>query len=280
MNPSLPNDVREPAGPERQGQAPQLWVVTGHSRGLGEALARLWLARGDHVLGISRGHWADAGPGEAQWADSPGGLSQWQQDLASPLEAAERLREALAAQHRRPWRQVTLVNNAAIMNRLGPLEAESLDRLSAGMRAGVEAPALLSAAWLSGTGGWGMPRRILNISSGLGRRAMAGSAAYCAVKAGMDHLTRAMALDEAHKASLGQPAATVVSLAPGVIDTDMQGQIRGSQASGFPDLQRFVDLQAQQQLATAQQTAERIDRFLSHPGFGHEAIVDIRTVQA
>ena len=71
---------------------------------------------------------------------------------------------------------------------------------------------------------------MLNISSGLGRRAMAGQATYCAAKAGMDHLSRAVALDQALLAN----GARIVSLAPGVIDTDMQAQLRGSSVAGFP----------------------------------------------
>jgi NAD(P)-dependent dehydrogenase (short-subunit alcohol dehydrogenase family) len=46
--------------------------------------------------------------------------------------------------------------------------------------------------------------------------AMASQSAYCAAKAGMDHFTRCMALDEAH-----QPrGAKVCSVSPGVIATD------------------------------------------------------------
>jgi NAD(P)-dependent dehydrogenase (short-subunit alcohol dehydrogenase family) len=71
---------------------------------------------------------------------------------------------------------------------------------------------------------------MLNISSGLGRRAMASQATYCAAKAGMDHFTRCLALEEALKPN----GARVCSLAPGVIDTDMQVQLRGAPAS-FPD---------------------------------------------
>jgi len=59
---------------------------------------------------------------------------------------------------------------------------------------------------------------VLNISSGLGRRAMAGQASYLRVEGGLDHLTRALALDEARRPN----GAKLVSLAPGVIDTEMQ----------------------------------------------------------
>uniref|UniRef100_UPI003C77E626 SDR family NAD(P)-dependent oxidoreductase n=1 Tax=Escherichia coli TaxID=562 RepID=UPI003C77E626 len=81
----------------------------------------------------------------------------------------------------------------------------------------LEAPLLLTGAFLRGTAGWTGARRVLNISSGLGRRAMASQAAYCAAKAGMDHFTRCVALEQEGLAN----GARVCSLAPGVIDTDM-----------------------------------------------------------
>ena len=51
-------------------------------------------------------------------------------------------------------------------------------------------------------------RRVLNISSGLGRRAMAGSVAYCAAKAGLVMLTHSLARELA-------PAVRVNAIAPG-----------------------------------------------------------------
>ena len=67
------------------------------------------------------------------------------------------------------------------------------------------------------------------MSSGLGRRAMAGSAAYCAQKAGLDHFARALALEEQARPH----GARVASVAPGIIDTDMQKQLRGADPQRF-----------------------------------------------
>ena len=67
---------------------------------------------------------------------------------------------------------------------------------------------------------------------------MASQAGYCAVKAGLDHFSRSVALDQAH---MPHPAR-IVSLAPGVIDTDMQVQLRAGDPALFPDLARFVEL--------------------------------------
>jgi benzil reductase ((S)-benzoin forming) len=104
----------------------------------------------------------------------------------------------------------------------------------------------LTAAFLGATDTWAVPRKVLNISSGLGRRAMASQAAYCAAKAGMDHFTRCVALDEAVKPH----GAKVCSLAPGVIDTDMQVQLRGADPAAFPDRQNFANLKTGGQLSS------------------------------
>jgi NAD(P)-dependent dehydrogenase (short-subunit alcohol dehydrogenase family) len=105
---------------------------------------------------------------------------------------------------------------------------------------------LLTAAFLDATRAWRGQRRVLNISSGLGRRPMASQAAYCAAKAGLDLFTRCVALDEA-----GQPnGARVCSLAPGVIDTDMQVHLRGADAAAFPDRANFEQLKTAGQLAS------------------------------
>jgi hypothetical protein len=118
--------------------------------------------------------------------------------------------------------------------------------MSQALRVGVEAPMLLSSAFLGATQGWNAVRKVLNISSGLGRRAMASSATYCAAKAGMDHFTRCMALEEA----LLPNGARVCSLAPGVIDTDMQDQLRHADALLFPDRAMFEGMHVNGQLSS------------------------------
>jgi benzil reductase ((S)-benzoin forming) len=142
---------------------------------------------------------------------------------------------------------------------------------------GLEAPMQLCAAFLRQTqawvdAGWAGPRRVLNISSGLGRRAMASQAPYCAAKAGLDHFSRCVALEQA----LLPHGARIVSLAPGVIDTDMQVQLRGADPAGFPDRARFVDLQRQGLLSAPAETAQQVLAYLARPDFGHPPVADVR----
>src|SRR5262249_22739185 len=144
--------------------------------------------------------------------------------------------------------------------------------LSDSLRIGLEAPMLLCAAFLRATATWRAAKKILNISSGLGRRAMAGSAPYCAAKAGLDNFSRAVALDEALKSN----GAKVVSLAPGVIDTDMQVQLRGADEQAFPDKAMFVGLKTGGQLASPHDAAARVLRYLDRADFGSNPLGDVR----
>ncbi|MDM4767078.1 SDR family NAD(P)-dependent oxidoreductase [Pelomonas sp. SE-A7] len=237
-----------------------LFIVTGSSRGLGAALVeRLLASPGNQVLGIAR----RTGPGHER-------LTQWSLDLAQPLAAAQQL-QAWLAQQARPA-SATLINNAALLNPPGPVEGVELAALSDGLRVGLEATLLLSSAFLRAARPWGVPLKILNISSGLGRRAMAGAAPYCAAKAGMDNLSASMALDEAQRAD----GARVVSLAPGIIDTDMQVQLRAADPAGFPDHGNFVGYKSSGALASPVATAAKILAYLARSDFGHQAIADIR----
>jgi NAD(P)-dependent dehydrogenase (short-subunit alcohol dehydrogenase family) len=101
---------------------------------------------------------------------------------------------------------------------------------------------------------------------------MAGSASYGAAKAGMDHLARAVALEQA---ALPQ-GARVVSLAPGVIATDMQLQLRSADPALFPERARFVGLEQAGQLDTPDQAAARVLQFLDREDFGSNPVADVR----
>ena len=131
---------------------------------------------------------------------------------------------------------------------------------------------LLTAAFLKATQAWNLPRKVLNISSGLGRRAMASQSAYCAAKAGMDHFTRCLALDEARHPQ----GAKVCSLAPGVIDTDMQIQLRGADIAEFPDQNNFLNLKLKNQLTSPAEAAKQVLGYLARPDFGSNPVADVR----
>ena len=246
-----------------------LYILTGASRGMGLAMAQQLLKPGNVLLCISRNVNPDLATA-AQKADVP--LTQWTQDLADGAGASDRLREWLNSQNPADFASVSLINNAGVIPPIVPLRQSNPADLALALRVGLEAPMALSAAFLGGTHSWPVPRKVLNISSGLGRYPMASQAGYCAAKAGMDHFTRCLALDEALHAN----GARVCALAPGVIDTDMQVQLRGAAGEAFPDQSKFLQLKAQGQLSSPEAAAENVLRFLASPDFGREPVADVR----
>ena len=237
-------------------------------------MARQWLRTpGRRLIALAR-H-PDAGLSDsAQQHGRP--FLPWPLDLAAAPAAALALSDWLAAQPAEAFASATLLNNAGVLSPLGPVGASSAAELSNALRVGLEAPMLLTAAFLRGTEGWSARRagavKVLNVSSGLGRRAMAGSAAYCAAKAGMDHFTRAVALEEAQRPH----PARIVSLAPGVIDTDMQVQLRAGDPAAFPDRLRFVQLKEAGLLDSTDTAAAKVLAWLDRADFGVQPVADVR----
>jgi len=241
----------------------RICILTGASRGLGLAMARQLCAQGYRLLTLARQPNPEL--------DVPG-VEQWAVDLSDPAAVAARLRTWVVVLPRAEVASLTLINNAAGLARLAPLGDVEADDLSAAIRVGLEAPMLLTSAFLNGSADLCAPRKVLNISSGLGRRAMAGSAVYCAAKAGLDHLSRAVALEEAARPN----GAKVVSLAPGVIDTDMQVQLRNADPAAFADRELFAGMKAEGRLDSPEAAATKVLAYLDRADFGNNPIGDVR----
>lgn len=246
-----------------------LFILTGASRGMGLAMAGKLLKPGNTLLCISR-KTSDALVLEA--STSGASLLQWNQDLAQGAVASARLNQWLTEQSRAGFTSAVLINNAGMIPGIGPLSDLDASDMRQALQVGIEAPMQLTAAFLSATAQWPARRKVLNISSGLGRKAMASQAVYCAAKAAMDHFTRCVALEEALKTN----GAMVCSLAPGVIDTDMQAQLRGADAASFPDRQTFLSLKSKGLLSSPDEAAGRVLAYLARPDFGQHPVADVR----
>ena len=255
------------------GMSQQLFILTGASRGMGLAMAQQLLAAGHSLLCISRSEQATLAQQAERAPSGAASLQQWCHDLSDSSTLVPRLQTWLGQQAAIAWASVTLINNAGMIGRISPLSGATAKDLSHALRVGLEAPMLLTAAFLQATQNWPAERKVLCISSGLGRKPMASQAAYCAAKAGMDHFMRCVALEEAHKAA----GAKVCSLAPGVIDTEMQLHLRSASATDFPDQERFTQLARSGQLTSPEAAAARVLAYLAQPEFGAQTVADVRS---
>lgn len=245
-----------------------LTILTGGSRGMGLAMGQQLLQQGQHLLSIARKTSIEL----QSAAQKPEQLLQWEQDLAQSATAAQRLATWLRTLRSSDWASVTLINNAGMIPQIAPLSQLPAAEIINALRVGLEAPMALTGAFLAATENWQMPRKVLNISSGLGRRAMASQACYCTAKAGMDQFSSCVALEEAAKPH----GARIVSLAPGVIDTDMQVHLRSAASQDFPDAGNFAKLKETGMLTSPEAAAERVLAWLERADFGERVVADVR----
>lgn len=237
-------------------------VVTGHSRGLGLAVAEVLLGRGIPVLGLSRS------PAAGLAARFPGLLAEAALDLGDATGLARWLGSGQLARFLAGGSRALLVNNAGLVTPIAPLGRQGAAAVAASVAVNVAGPLVLADAFVAATSD--VPdRRVLHVSSGAGRKPYAGWSVYCATKAALDMHAAAAAAD-------GVPGLRVASVAPGVIDTDMQATIRGTARADFPTLDRFHALKADGGLSSPAEAAGRLVEFLLRDGFGANPVADLR----
>jgi benzil reductase ((S)-benzoin forming) len=243
-----------------------LFVVTGTTRGLGEALAaQIGRDTDNELVALAR----------APDADIPGGV-RFEVDLGDARAVARACERLAAHVGSRRYERAVLINNAGIVQPVCPLDRADPAELERNLVVNLVAPMILMRGFLRATGQAAKLRRIVNISSGAGRRPIAGWAAYCAAKAGLDMATRVVALEGQGRG----PAVEAVSLAPGVIDTAMQERVRGADAADFADVDRFRRMKAEGTLRTAQDVAADILRAEASGRLCREPVADLRELAA
>ncbi|MDR0808497.1 MAG: SDR family oxidoreductase [Gemmobacter sp.] len=187
-------------------------VLTGASRGIGAAAARVFAGAGAQVALLAR----DGAAVEALAAEIGPCARAFGCDMAD-WTAVSGAMARIAAK----WGRIdVLVNNAGVIEPIARLEEAdpttwarligiNLTGVFHGMRA------VLPVMKRQGTG------TVLTLSSGAAHRPLEGWSAYCASKAGAAMLTSALHEEEGHW-------LRVMALSPGTVATDMQREIRAS----------------------------------------------------
>jgi NAD(P)-dependent dehydrogenase (short-subunit alcohol dehydrogenase family) len=185
-------------------------IVTGASSGIGAASALLLAERGFDVGLTYRRNEAGARH-TAQAIQALGRRAVVAQlDLAAP----ERAEQAIGALAEDLGRLDVLVNNAGVNRRAEALE-ETVEGWNETLAVDLVAPWACAKAAAKSMIAAGSGGRIINVSSILAFTPLAGGGAYCAAKAGLELLTKVLALEWASH------GITVNAVAPGHTATPM-----------------------------------------------------------
>ena len=211
-----------------QGQAA---IITGGGRGIGAAAGRLLAAAGaavvlsarsdDQIEGVAREIRADGGRAVAVSCD-----------VTDPDQVEEVVEAALTQYDRVD----ILVNNAGIIWPVEQSAEADPEEWAYNIHCNLVGPfqTMRNVLPVMIDRGYG---RIVNVSSGAGVNPSPGWSAYCSAKAGLNMLTRCVA--EELRAD-GIAGVTVNALAPGMVDTEMQADIRSVDTEGTGlDFSRF-----------------------------------------
>lgn len=185
---------------------PRRWVVTGASRGLGLAIARLAASKGDRVALIARG--ADI---DAQAKAIGEGAIGLVADVTDPASVTHACSEVS-----RQWGGIDVLINNAGLHRGGLLGSLSQSDWQAVLDTNLSGPLNFMRAALPHLGEGGS---IVNIGAVVGLRGFAGDAAYGASKAGLAGLTQVLAVE------LARRGIRVNLVIPGMISTEMTAGI-------------------------------------------------------
>ncbi|SFS75221.1 SDR family NAD(P)-dependent oxidoreductase [Paenibacillus sp. BC26] len=228
-------------------------IVTGTSRGIGEAVALELLTAGYEVYGLSRSE-SKVLVGRDRFTSVPC-------DLANAGELEQIIdRLFLNIREDAEISELLLMNNAAMLEPLKPIDAISALEMAAHLQTSLLAPMLLCSRFVHHTRAIAALRRktIINVTSGLAEYSAPSMSMYCSGKAALNMLTRCIADEQRDEAN----PVHVFAFDPGMTDTQMQTVARGRDKADFP-LQSFFQTSYEQgKLRSSAEVAAELYRLL------------------
>ncbi|MEZ5009787.1 MAG: SDR family NAD(P)-dependent oxidoreductase [Chitinophagales bacterium] len=241
----------------------KLAIITGGSRGLGAALVKTYCEQGHKVISIAR---------SKSSYEHDNLLAQIDFDL-SRIDQFEIL-EGRIFYHLKTLEleEVLLINNAAILGELKNIQDCQSWNINDAMKINVNAPLLLISMIIRRLINKNVMIKIFNISSGLGIYPMAGSTIYCTTKAGIEMMTKSIALEQANNHRF-----KILSIGPGIIDTDMQVEIRQTKKEDLADVDKFVEFKEQNLLVKPIDVAKKLWTLYAEDSYKSGESVSLRS---
>ena len=229
------------------------YIVTGASRGIGEALTRKLIVPGNTIFAASRTMNEDL----VELASSLNvPMFYTEADLTLRLEAETFINDVFNKINLTSADRIALINNAGMLEPVAPVKATNFALAEKHLHLNLLTPLILSSVFAAQTASTDITKVILNISSGAAFYPYSGWSVYCSSKAGLDMFTKVAGLEQDSE----QYPVKIYALAPGIIETGMQESIRESDIADFPDRDKFISLHEEGKLSKPDDVANTILR--------------------
>lgn len=223
-----------------------VFLVTGASKGLGRSIAKSIASSGHVVIALARNSEELGRTGEELVTLQPDSMV-----IPCDLGRREDIANAASTIKNSFSHLAGIIHNAGTIHPIAKMlnvEKDQWDRSIQVNLIGVQDLTNRLESLLGGE----FHTRITTISSGAAKRSIHGWSAYCVAKAGLDMWAMCMA----EEGSSGNISA--VSIAPGIVDTGMQNDIRNSDNIAFPSLPNFIEYYENGELSNPEDVAGKL----------------------
>jgi len=235
------------------------FYISGTSRGIGKALAEKLLDNEEnYVIGFSRTNSIK----NERYEFIP-------VDLSIPDNAINfRFIPIIDAE------SITLVNNSGILGHVEHIGNLNNQSIIESFNVNVVSPAILMNNFVKAYQNNSCRRMVVNISSGAARRAIGSWSIYCSGKSALDMYSSVAKIDQ----DIVKPASPIrfFSVAPGIVDTQMQKEIRGIDSNSFSEVEKFISYKSNNKLSSPDEVALKLVQLMENANKISSSILDLR----
>ena len=242
------------------------FLVTGASKGLGRSIALSLANSGKSVIALARNS-----PDLDALNDLLKQISPNSQIVSCDLASKEDISEC-RWKIKRDFKHLSgIVHNAGTISPIENMLDVSRDSWERAVNVNLIGVQDLTQSLDSMIGG-DSHTRVITISSGAAKRPLHGWSSYCVSKAGLDMWTRCLA-EEGESENI-----SALAIAPGIVDTGMQKEIRQADESSFPLLQNFIDYHKNGELTNPDDVAQKLLPYVVGDLGQNGDILDVRNL--
>jgi benzil reductase ((S)-benzoin forming) len=226
-------------------------IITGASKGLGEAIAIRLIHEQMAIVSVSRTENEQI----RRLAGDAGLFYQhYSCNLSLEKEVQEVFMEIIHSIFQKDPQEILLFNNSGVIEPIQTVGNLDQTPIIRNIQVNLIAPILITNLFFNKAQLTNTSVQVINITSGAATRSIEGWSVYCSAKAGLNMFTQTAALEQAELKTNNK----IIAFSPGVMDTQMQVTIRSSTKKAFKELEKFIEFKENNLLLKADVVANAL----------------------